>query len=40
LQERIKKEESNPSPRARKNTSKSLSLITRVLCGIGEDLIS
>jgi hypothetical protein len=32
--ERIKKEESNPSARARKNTSKSLSLITRVLYGI------
>jgi hypothetical protein len=32
--ERIKKEESNPSARARKNTSKSLSLITRALCGI------
>ena len=38
--ERIKEEESNPSARARKNTSKSLSLITRALCGIGEDLIS
>jgi hypothetical protein len=32
--ERIKKEESNPSARARKNTSKSLSLITRALCGV------
>ena len=32
--ERIKKEESNPSARARKNTSKSLSLVTRALCGI------
>ena len=32
--ERIKKEESNPSARARKNTSKSLSLITMALCGI------
>ena len=32
--EESKKEESNPSARARKNTSKSLSLITRVLCGI------
>jgi hypothetical protein len=31
--EGIKKEESNPSARARKNTSKSLSLITMVLCG-------
>jgi hypothetical protein len=31
--ERIKKE-SNPSARARKNTSKSLSLVTRALCGI------
>jgi hypothetical protein len=29
-----KKEESNPSARARKNTSKSLSLVTRALCGI------
>ena len=38
--EGIKKEESNPSARARKNTGKSLSLVTRVLCGIGEDLIS
>jgi hypothetical protein len=27
-----RKEESNPSARARKNTSKSLSLITRTLC--------
>jgi hypothetical protein len=34
LNEGIKKEESNPSARARKNTSKSLSLITRALCGI------
>ncbi len=32
--ERIKKEESNPSARARKNTSKSLSLVTMALCGI------
>jgi hypothetical protein len=32
--ERIKKEKSNPSARARKNTSKSLSLITMALCGI------
>ena len=32
--EGIKKEESNQSARARKNTSKSLSLITRALCGI------
>jgi hypothetical protein len=32
--ERIKKEENNPSARARKNTSKSLSLVTRALCGI------
>jgi hypothetical protein len=32
--ERIKKEESNLSARARKNTSKSLSLVTRALCGI------
>jgi hypothetical protein len=32
--ERIKKEESNPSARARKNTSKSLSLITMALCGV------
>jgi hypothetical protein len=32
--ERIKKEESNPSARARKNTNKSLSLVTIVLCGI------
>ena len=32
--EKIKKEESNPSARARKNTSKSLSLVTRALCGI------
>jgi hypothetical protein len=31
--ERIKKEESNPSARARKNTSKSLSLVTMALCG-------
>jgi hypothetical protein len=31
---RIKKEENNPSARARKNTSKSLSLITMALCGI------
>jgi phage protein D len=29
----IKKEESNPSARARKNTSKSLSLVTMALCG-------
>jgi hypothetical protein len=29
-----KKEESNLSARARKNTSKSLSLITRALCGV------
>ena len=34
--ERIKKEESNPSARARKNTSKSLSLVTKALCGIWE----
>jgi hypothetical protein len=32
--EGIKKEESNPSTRARKNTSKSLSLVTVALCGI------
>jgi hypothetical protein len=32
--ERIKKEESNPSARARKNTSKSLSLVTMALRGI------
>ena len=32
--EESKKEESNPSARARKNTSKSLSLITKALCGI------
>jgi hypothetical protein len=32
--EESKKEESNPSARARKNTSKSLSLITRALCGV------
>ena len=32
--EESKKEESNPSARARKNTSKSLSLIARALCGI------
>jgi hypothetical protein len=32
--EESKKEESNPSTRARKNTSKSLSLITKALCGI------
>jgi hypothetical protein len=32
--EGIKKEERNPSARARKNTSKSLSLITMTLCGI------
>ena len=32
--EESKKEESNPSARARKNTSKSLSLLTRALCGI------
>ena len=30
----IKKEESNPSARARKNTSKSLSLVTMALCGV------
>jgi hypothetical protein len=29
------KEGSNPSARARKNTSKSLSLNTKALCGIG-----
>jgi hypothetical protein len=34
--ERIKKEESNPSARARKNTSKSLSLVTEALYGIWE----
>jgi hypothetical protein len=34
--ERIKKEDSNPSARARKNTSKSLSLVTKALCGIWE----
>jgi hypothetical protein len=39
-QERIKKEGSNPSARARKNTSKSLSLVTRALVEYGEDLIS
>jgi hypothetical protein len=40
--ERIKKEESNPSARARKNTSKSLSLVTMALCGIwrGFDLLN
>jgi hypothetical protein len=32
--EESKKEESNPSAKARKNTSKSLSLFTRALCGI------
>ena len=32
--EESKKEESNPSARARKNTSKSLSLVTMALCGI------
>jgi hypothetical protein len=32
--EESKKKESNPSARARKNTSKSLSLITRALCGV------
>jgi hypothetical protein len=32
--ERIKNGESNPSARARKNTSKSLSLVTIALCGI------
>jgi hypothetical protein len=32
--EESKKEESNPSTRARKNTSKSLSLVTRALCGV------
>jgi hypothetical protein len=32
--EESKKEESNPSARARKNISKSLSLITRALCGV------
>ena len=32
--EESKKEESNPSARARKNTSKSLSLITKAWCGI------
>ena len=32
--EESKKEESNPSARAQKNTSKSLSLVTRALCGI------
>jgi hypothetical protein len=31
---RIKKKESNPSARARWDTSKSLSLITMALCGI------
>src|SRR5688500_9084304 len=34
ITERIKKEGSNPSARARKNTSKSLSLVTKALCGI------
>jgi hypothetical protein len=34
--EESKKEESNPSARAQKNTSKSLSLITRALCGVLE----
>ena len=38
--ERIKKEESNPSARARKNTSKSLSLVTMAYVEFGEDLIS
>jgi hypothetical protein len=32
--EESNKKESNPSARARKNTSKSLSLITRALCGV------
>jgi hypothetical protein len=32
--ERVKKKESNPSARARKNTSKSLSLIAMALCGV------
>jgi hypothetical protein len=32
--EGIKKEESNPSARAQKNTSKSLSLIIMALCGV------
>jgi hypothetical protein len=32
--EESKEEESNPSARARKNRSKSLSLITRALCGV------
>jgi hypothetical protein len=32
--EESKKEEGNPSARAQKNTSKSLSLITRTLCGV------
>ena len=31
---RMRKKRSNPSARARKNTSKSLSLITKALCGI------
>jgi hypothetical protein len=34
LNEESKKEESNPSARARKNTSKSLSIINRVLYGV------
>ena len=38
--ERIKKEESNPSARARKNTSKSLSLNTKAFVELGEDLIT
>jgi hypothetical protein len=32
--EGIKKEESNPSARAQKNTNKTLSLVTMALCGI------
>jgi hypothetical protein len=32
-------EESNPSARAQKNTT-NLSLLTKALCGIGEDLIT
>jgi hypothetical protein len=30
----LRKKRSNPSARAQKNTSKSLSLITKALCGI------
>jgi hypothetical protein len=33
-QEQVRKKRSNPSARAQKNTSKSLSLVTKALCGI------